>query len=134
MHRPPPEGGPSLIFHHPPAAPPLAASHTPIMLPIPSNALERSSAQALGLITDYLPWIMSSGIDRQDSFEDVHNSYRFINIVNADCFSVNWRKRLVCVSNDFDLVMRCFWVDVSFHSLSMFHLNLIVSNHNSRFW
>jgi hypothetical protein len=71
------------------------------MLPIPSNALERSSAQALGLITGYFPWIMSSGIDHQDkdSFEEVHNIYQFIDIVNADCFSVNWRKSLICVSN-----------------------------------
>ncbi len=104
MHQPLPKGGPPLISHHPPAAPPLAASHTPIMLPTPSNALERSSAQALGLITGYFPWVMSSGINHQDSFEDVHNNYQFIDIVNVDCFSVNWRKRLVCVSNDFDLV------------------------------
>jgi hypothetical protein len=132
MHQPLPKGGPSLISHHLPAAPPLAASHTPIMLPIPRNALERFSAQVLGLITGYFPWIMSSGIDCQDSFEDVCNNYQFIDIVNADHFSVNWRKCLVCVSNDFDLVMRRFWVNVSFHSLSVFHLNLIISNHNSR--
>ncbi len=69
------------------------------MLPIPSNALERSSAQALGLITGYFPWIMSSGINCQDSFKDIHNNYQFIDIVDVDCFSVNWRKRLVYVSN-----------------------------------
>ncbi len=132
IYQPLPKGGPSLISHHPPAAPPLAASHTPIMLSIPSNALERSSAQVLDLITGYFCWIMSSGIDHQDSFKDVHKNFQFIDIVNADCFSVNWRKCLIYVSNDFDLVMRRFWVNVSFHSLSVFHLNLIISNHNSR--
>jgi hypothetical protein len=85
------------------------------MLPIPSNALERSSAQALGLITGYFPWIMSSGIERQDSFEDVHNNHCFIDIVNAIWFRVHWRKHLVRVSNNFDQVMKCFWVDVSFY-------------------
>jgi len=38
-----------------------------IMLPLPNNVLERSSAQALGLITGYFPWIKSSEIICKDS-------------------------------------------------------------------
>jgi hypothetical protein len=94
------------------------------MLPIPSNALGRSSAQALGLMIGYFPWIMSNGIDRQDSFEDVHNNHRFVDIVNADRFSVRWRKHLAHVSNNFDLVMKCFWADVSFYSLSFTSISI----------
>jgi hypothetical protein len=86
------------------------------MLPIPSNALERSSARALGLITGYFPWITTSGIERQDSREDVPSNHRFIDIVNADRFSARWRKHFVRASADFDLVMSRFWADVSFYT------------------
>jgi hypothetical protein len=54
-----------------------------IMLPLPPNGLERSSAQMLGLITGYFPWIKSSEIICQDSAEIVLSNSRFIDMVSA---------------------------------------------------
>ena len=83
------------------------------MLPLPRNALERSSARTLGLITGYFPWIQSSGIIRQDSAEIVLSNSRFIDMVRAERFMIKWRKCLEFVSNKFDSSMKRFWVHVS---------------------
>ena len=73
------------------------------MLPLPRNALERSSARTLGLITGYFPWIQSSGIIRQDSAEIVLSNSRSIDMVRVERFMIKWRKCLEFVSREFDL-------------------------------
>ena len=82
-----------------------------IILPLPRNALERSSAKTLGLITEYFPWIKSSGSIHQDSPKIVLSNSRFINFVRAERFMIKWRKRLEFVSHEFDL--KRFWVHMS---------------------
>jgi hypothetical protein len=59
------------------------------MLPLPSNALERSSAQAMGLISGYFLWIKSSGILCQDRPEIALDNSQFIDIVLAECLRFN---------------------------------------------
>ena len=97
-----------------------------IMLPLPRNALERSSAQTLGLITVYFPWIKSSGIICQDSIEIVLSNSRFIDMVRTEHFMIQWRKRLEFVSNEFDSNMKHFWVHVS--SSCIFVVVVVFSN------
>jgi len=97
-----------------------------IMLPLPRNALERSSAQTLGMITGYFPWIKSSGIIRQDSAEIVLSNSRFIDIVRAERFMIKWRKRLEFVPNESDSNMKRFWVHVS--SSPIFVVVVVFSN------
>jgi len=63
-----------------------------IMLPLPINALERSSAQALSLISGYFPWIKSSGILHQDRPEIALDNSRFIDIVLLERFKIQRRK------------------------------------------
>ena len=83
------------------------------MLPLPSNALERSSAQAMGLISGYFPWIKSSGIIRQVRPVFALDNSRFIDIVLAERFKIQWRKHLGFVSHSFESNMKCFWDHVS---------------------
>ena len=83
------------------------------MLPLPSNALERSSAKTLGLITGYFPWIKSSEIIHQNSPKIVLSNSRFIDFVRVERFMIKWRKRLEFVSHIFDLNMKRFWIYVS---------------------
>ena len=60
--------------------------HNIILLPLPSNALERSSALTLGLITGYFPWVKSSGITCHDSPKIVLDNSWFIDMVKAERF------------------------------------------------
>ncbi len=103
----------------------LHAVHN-IMLPFPSNALERSSAQALGLISGCFPWIMSSGIICQVSPKIALDNSRFDDIVLAERFKIHWRKHLVFVLHSFDSNMKRFWDHVSLSAV--FVVVVIFSN------
>ncbi len=91
----------------------------PLVLPLPSNSLERASAWVLGLIMGYFAWTLSGGVIHHDSREDLTRNL-FCDIIQAQRFRLKWRKRLVFVSNKFDSIMKQFWEEV-FNGIACHH-------------
>jgi len=95
------------------------------MLPLPSNELEQFSAKGFGLITGHFLWIKSGGYLRVDSRNDSLSNLRFCDMVSAEHFRVQWRKRLTAVLEEFDECMKFFWVrvlKVSLVGMTLAHL------------
>jgi len=83
------------------------------------------------LITGHFLWIKSGGYLRVDSRNDSLSNLRFCDMVSAEHFRVQWRKRLTAVLEEFDECMKFFWVRV-FEGITRWHDLGTLAGHGAR--